>query len=312
MNVSILAGSANPQLADSIADILGLQSCRRELVRFPDGELHVDLQETVRGCDVYIVQPTGPPVDQHLVELLFLADASRRAGAARITAVIPYFGYARQDRRVNGRESVGARVAAELLETTRIERIVAVDLHVSSLEGFFRVPVEHLSAVDLLANALEGQLSLPGVIVAPDLGAVKLAERYAELLHLPIAIVHKTRISGEEVRVRGIVGDVRGRAPVIIDDMISTGGTIDAACEALMAVGCVPELTVAATHALLVGQAMTLMSQLPLKRLLVTNSLALPRHGALPIQVISLAPMLAEVVSRLNVGQSLHDLIGRR
>jgi ribose-phosphate pyrophosphokinase len=312
MNVSILAGSANEQLADSVADILGLQSCRRELVRFPDGELHVELQETVRGSDVYIFQPTGPPVDQHLVELLFLADASRRAGAARITAVIPYFGYARQDRRVSGRESVGARVAAELLDRALIQRIVAVDLHSSTLEGFFGVPVEHLSAVCLLSSALEGELASPGVIVAPDLGAVKLAERYADLLHLPIAIVHKTRIGGQEVRVRGIVGDVRGRTPVIIDDMISTGGTIDAACKALMAAGCVAEITVAATHALLVGQAMTLMSQLPLKRLLVTDSLALSRHGALPIQVISLAPMLAEVVSRLNVGQSLHDLVGHR
>jgi ribose-phosphate pyrophosphokinase len=312
MNVSILAGSANEQLADSVAHILGLQSCRRELVRFPDGELHVELQETVRGSDVYIFQPTGPPVDQHLVELLFLADASRRAGAARITAVIPYFGYARQDRRVSGRESVGARVAAELLDRALIQRIVAVDLHSSTLEGFFGVPVEHLSAVCLLSSALEGELASPGVIVAPDLGAVKLAERYADLLHLPIAIVHKTRISGQEVRVRGIVGDVRGRTPVIIDDMISTGGTIDAACKALMAAGCVAEITVAATHALLVGQAMTLMSQLPLKRLLVTDSLALSRHGALPIQVISLAPMLAEVVSRLNVGQSLHDLVGHR
>jgi ribose-phosphate pyrophosphokinase len=312
MNVSILAGAANEPLAGSVADLLGLQSCRRELVRFPDGELHVELQETVRGYDVYIVQPTGPPVDQHLVELLFLADASRRAGAARITAVIPYLGYARQDRRVSGRESVGARVAAELLETVGIQRIVAVDLHSSTLEGFFGVPVEHLSAVDLFANALEGQLASPGVIVAPDLGAVKLAERYAELLHLPIAIVHKTRITGQEVRVRGIVGDVRGRTPVIIDDMISTGGTIDAACKALMAAGCVRELTVAATHALLVGSAIPLLSRLPLTRLLVTNSLALSRHGSLPIQVISLAPMLAEVVSRLNVGQSLHDLIGKR
>jgi ribose-phosphate pyrophosphokinase len=175
-----------------------------------------------------------------------------------------------------------------------LQRIVAVDLHSAALEGFFGVPVEHLSAVGLLANALAGQITSPGVIVAPDLGAVKLAERYGELLHLPIAIVHKTRISGEEVSVRGIVGDVRGRAPVIIDDMISTGGTIAAACKALLAAGCAPEVTVAATHALLVGPALKLLSELALKRMLVTDSLRSSGSGGLPIQVISLAPMLAE------------------
>jgi ribose-phosphate pyrophosphokinase len=312
MNITILAGSANERLADSVADLLGLQSCRRKLLRFPDGELQVDLQETVRGSDVYVFQPTGPPVDQHLIELLFLADASRRAGAERITAVIPYFGYARQDRRTSGRESVGARVAAELLEAVGLQRIVAVDLHSSALEGFFGVPVEHLSAVGLIANALEGDIASPGVIVAPDLGAVKLAEQYAELLHLPIAIVHKTRISGEEVRVRGVVGEVSGRAPIIVDDMISTGGTIAAACKALIAAGCAPAITVAASHALLVGPAIKLLSELSLKRLLASDSLQSGQHGGLRVEVIGLAPMLAEVVSRLNVGESLHDLIGRR
>lgn len=315
MDVTIVAGSANESLADSIAELLGTQSCRRELVRFPDGELHVEIQATVRGSDVYVVQPTGPSVDEHIIELLFLADAVRRAGAARITAVIPYFGYARQDRRASGRECVGARVAAEMVEAVGIQRVIAVDLHSPALEGFFGIPVEHLSAVGLLANAMEEYKTPPAVIVAPDLGAVKLAERYAGLLHLPIAIVHKTRISGEEVRVSGIVGDVRGRAPIIIDDMISTGGTIEAACRALAEAGCAPDVIVAASHALLVGPAISRLSRLHLKRLLVTDSLPLSGaagHNKLPVKVIGLAPMIAEAVSRLNVGESLHDLISHR
>ena len=231
MNLVVVAGSGNPSLADSIAERLGTRVCRSVLNRFPDTELHAEIEESVRGCDVYVVQPTGPPVDRHLMELLFLADACRRAGASRLTGIVPYFGYARQDRRAKGREAVGGRLIADLLGVAGFERIVAVDLHTVSLEGFFSIPLEHLSAVSLLANAIEEFVTDKSVIVAPDLGAVKLAESYGELLSRPIAIAHKIRISGEEVRVRGIVGEVGGRAPIIVDDMISTGGTIEAAAD---------------------------------------------------------------------------------
>jgi ribose-phosphate pyrophosphokinase len=226
MNPIIVAGSGNITLADSIAERLGSAVCRSVLNRFPDSELHVEIEDTVRGGDVYIVQPTGPPVDPHLMELLFLADACRRAGAARITAVVPYFGYARQDRRATGREAIGGRLVADMLRVAGIERIVTVDLHTASLEGFFSIPLEHLSAVSLLANAIEQSTAGRSVIVAPDLGAVKLAERYGELFRRPIAIAHKTRISGDEVKVHRIIGDVAGRAPLIVDDMISTGATM--------------------------------------------------------------------------------------
>ena len=312
MNLVIFGGSANPPLAESIADRLGVRLGRRILTRFADSELNVELQDSVRGGDVYVVQPAGPPVDNHLMELFFIADASRRAGAARLTAVVPYFGYARQDRRATGRDAVGARLAADLLATAGFDRIIAVDLHSSALEGFFAVPLEHLSAAALLANAIQGGLRGDGIIVAPDLGAVKLAERYADLLHLPMAIVHKTRLSGEAVKVKQIVGEAAGRTPVIVDDMISTGATIEAATKALLAAGCAPDITVVATHALLVGPAIERLAALYLNRIVVTDSLAAPAQTALPMQTVSLAPMLAEAITRLNVGESLNDLIGHR
>ncbi len=312
MNLVVLAGSGNPSLADSVAERLATRVCRSVVTRFPDGELHAEIHETVRGSDVYLVQPTGPPIDGHLMELFFLADACRRAGAARLTGIVPYFGYARQDRRAKGREAVGGRLVADMLAVAGFERIVSVDLHTVSLEGFFSIPLEHLSAVSLLANAVEELAGDKSVIVAPDLGAVKLAERYGELLRRPIALVHKVRISGEEVKVHGIVGEVAGRRPVIVDDMISTGGTVEAATAALIAAGCVPEITVVASHALLVGPAINRLSGLPLKRIVVTDSLPRPEHGLLALQVVSLAPMLAETMTRLNVGESMAELLSHR
>lgn len=312
MKPIIVAGSGNPSLADSVAERLGAGVCRAILDRFPDTELHVEIDESVRGCDVYLLQPTGPPVDNHLMELIFLADACRRAGAARLTGVVPYYGYARQDRRAKGREAVGARLIADMLSIAGFERIVSIDLHSVSLEGFFSIPLEHLSAVSLLANAIEELATAKTVIVAPDLGAVKLAERYAELLHRPIAIVHKIRLSGAKVEVRGVVGEVAGCAPIIVDDMISTGGTIKAAAEALISAGCLPEITVVASHALLTGPAFSLLSALPLKQIVVTDSLPLAKHNQLPVQVISLAPMLAETITRLHLGESISGFLSHR
>jgi len=266
----------------------------------------------VRACDLYVVQPTGPPVDDHLMELLLLADAGRRAGAARLTAVVPYFGYARQDRRAKGREAVPGRLVADMLALAGFQRMVSIDLHTPSLEGFFSIPLEHLSATPLLADSLDDSISDDAVIVAPDLGAVKLAEHYAQLLRRPMAMTHKTRVSGSEVKVNGIVGEVRGRMPVLVDDMISTAGTIEAAARALLAAGCRREITVVASHALLVGPAVERLSALPLKRLTVTDSLPLRQHGSLPITTVSLAPMLAETITRLNVGESVNELLTHR
>jgi ribose-phosphate pyrophosphokinase len=240
---------------------------------------------------VYLIQPTSPPVEAYLLELLLLADACRRAGAAQLTAVIPYFGYVRQDRRASG-----------------LSRIVAVDLRTAALEGVFTMPREHLSAVPLLAEAVRPGLAPNGVLVAPDLGAVKRAERYAGLLHLPVAIVHKTRISGAEVRVRGITGEVQGRVPLLVDDMISTGGTIREAVTALLAAGCVPEITVVARQGLFVGPAGERLRAVPLRRIVVTDSVAAPRGQGWPLEVVSLSPLLAPAIARLHDDKALGDL----
>ena len=309
MDPVIFAGSANLTLAAAIAVRMGLTPGKRALARFPDSELHIEVQESVRGRDVYLIQPTGPPVHEHLFDLFMLADACRRAGAARMTAVIPYFGYARQDRRATGRDPVGARLVADLLRTSEIERVVAVDLHSAALEGFFAFPLEHLSAIPSLAQAAASAVPGESVIVAPDLGAVKLAERYARSLHMPIAVVNKTRVSGEDVEAKGIVGDVRGRPILIVDDMITTGGTIAAAVNMVKAAGAASEVTVAASHGLFVGPAQERLRILGVKRFIVTDSVALAADLRLPVEVVSVAPLLAEAIRRLNGDQSLSDLI---
>jgi ribose-phosphate pyrophosphokinase len=309
MDLTLVAGPASTSLAKAVAAKLGRQLAPCIVHRFPDSEVHVELRGSVRGHDVYLIQSTSPPVDPHLLELLFLADACHRAGAAHLTAVVPYFGYARQDRRARGREEVGARLVAELLGSSGLQRLVAVDLHTVALEGFFPFPLEHLSAVPLLVEAVRPWVVDNTVIVAPDLGAVKLAERYATSLQRPLAIVHKTRLSGEDVRVERIVGDVHGRAPILVDDMISTGGTIVAASQALLAAGCEPQLTVVTTHALLVGPAVERLRGIPVQRLLATDSVTAPPESGFSMQVTSLDGLLAEAIRRLHGQRSLSDLL---
>lgn len=309
MSVILLSGLANPRLAEAVAGQLGVTLGRCDVQRFPDGEIHVAVQEPVRGRDVYLLQPTSPPVQEHLMELLLLADACRRAGAARLTAVMPYFAYARHERRARGREPVGARVVADLIEASGVERVVAVDLHTPALEGFFGIPLEHLSAVPLLAERVRPLLRPDQVIVAPDLGAARLAERYAGLLDLPVAIVHKARLSGAEVKTLRISGQVRGLRPLLVDDMISTGGTIVAAIEALLAAGCRSEVTVATSHALLVGPAAERLRAQPLQRCVATDSVAGAGGHRLPMEVAGLAPLLGEAISRLHADRSLGELL---
>lgn len=299
----LFAGAANPALSEAVARELGAPLAPVEMERFPDQELHVELRQDPRGREVFILQPTSPPPDEHLLELLLLADACRRAGAAAVTAVVPYFGYARQDRRATGLEAVAARLAADLMAAAGVQRLVALDLHNDAVEGFFTLPVERLSAVPLLAEAVRAVGVGQGVIVAPDLGAAKLAEGYARLLELPVAIVHKTRTGPEAVAVSRVSGEVRGRTPIIVDDMISTGGTVEAAALAVIAVGAVPEgIVVAATHGLFVGACVNRLRGLELERVLVTDSVARRPTPGLPVQSVSVAPLLAGAVRRLAGG----------
>jgi ribose-phosphate pyrophosphokinase len=300
--VTLLSGTGNRPLAAAIAQELQLPLTPCTLERFPDGELRVELVEEVRDRDVYIVQPTRAPVGELLLELMLLADACRRSGAARVTAVVPYVGYARQDRRDSAFEPVGAKVMADMVSSGSVDRLVAMDLHSRGVEGCFRMPVEHVSAVGLLANRLKVLVPKNGVVVSPDLGAVKLAERYARLLELPVAVVHKVRLGGADVQARGVMGEVKGRSPIVVDDMISTAGTIVAAVEALLAAGCGKDISIASTHALLVGPAVERLKPLPITRLVCTDSVPPPTGLPLPIELVSVAPVLADAVLRLAGG----------
>jgi ribose-phosphate pyrophosphokinase len=302
MRVVLMSGSSHPTMGAAIAKVLNLEPGRCVVDRFPDGEHHVEVAEEVRGCDVYLLQTLGPPVDTHLMELLLLVDACRRRGAARVTAVVPYLAYARQDRRETGREPLGARLVADLIRASGVDRLVAVDLHSPAVEGCFNIPVEHLSAMPLLVDHLR-RTAMPGsVVVSPDLGAVKRAEQYAAQLKLSVAVVHKHRTSGSEVRARRITGEVKGCAPIIVDDMISTGGTIEAAVNALLEAGCAPDITVVATHALLVGPAIDRLHKLPIRRLLTTDSVHRPERLPLHVEVVSVAPLLARTIELLRLG----------
>lgn len=312
MDIAIIAGSANASLAEATARELGtpLTPCVSE--RFPDTELHVSVQGRVRGAGVYLFQPTSPAVDAHLLELLLLADACRRAGAARLTAVIPYFGYARADRRTHDREgeAVSARLVADLLATAGLQRVVAVDLHNAALEGFFSQPLVHLTAAPRLIEALRPRLPKRCIVVSPDLGGVRLAERYAQALGLPLAILHKTRLSPTKVKVGDIIGDVRGHVPLIVDDMISTGGTIAEACSALSLAGA-GQITVAATHALLVDGAPEQLGGLPIAQFVVSDSVRVSPDRLPHLAVVSLASLLAEAIRRLHAEEALAELVAR-
>jgi ribose-phosphate pyrophosphokinase len=239
------------------------------------------------------------------MELLLLADACRRAGAARLTAVTPYFGYARQDRRID-RRSLGVRVAAAMVGTGGFQRLMLIDAHTPAIEGFFDMPIDYLTAAPLLARAVAPTISDSSIVVTPDFGAVKLARAYANQLHVPMAFVHKTRLNGDAVEALGVIGDVRGRQPLIVDDMLSTGATIEAAVGALRAAGAAEPVTV--THALLVGRAREILQTLPLAHALVTDTVSTERPVPPDMQVCSVAPLLATAIQRNHSGESLVDL----
>jgi ribose-phosphate pyrophosphokinase len=305
--LTIVAGSGSARLGAAVSELLGVRPVRHETRRFPDSELQVELAQSVRGHDVFLVQSTSPPVDHHLIELLMLADACRRAGAIRLTCVIPYFGYARQDRRA-GRRSLGARVAADVIATAAFHRLVLIDAHTAAIEGFFSAPIEHLTAVPLLARAAAPFLSKHSVVVAPDLGAVKLAREYARLLQCPMAIVHKTRLDGEAVEATAVMGNVAGLSPLIIDDMLSTGGTIEAAIAVLRTAGAIDPMTVAVSHALLVGRARDTLPKLGLAHVIASDSVEFDEPAGLPFTTVSLAPLIASTIGHLHRDESLPEM----
>jgi ribose-phosphate pyrophosphokinase len=304
----LFAGTANPALVAAIAAELGVRTASCAVERFPDGEVSVRLDESVRRREVFLVQPTAPPVNDHLVELLAFADACRRSAAGRITAIVPYFGYARSDKRHGRREPIAASLVARLLQAAGVDHVVTVDLHAAQIEGFFHIPVDSLTAVPSLCRALQDRIPAGAVVVSPDAGRVAMASDYAHRLGTAVVVLHKRRASGTETEVTHVVGDVRGRPCLIIDDMISTGGTIARAVEALLAAGAHPEITVAATHGLFVGEARARLGHEAVRRVLVTDTVAAADRAWPELQIVSVAPLLAAAIRRFQADGSLGDL----
>ena len=297
-DVILFGGTSNPALSEAVARELGVELAPCTVERFPDGELTVRLGLSVRRCEVYVLQATAPPVNDHLMELLAFADACRRAAAARIIAVVPYFGYARGDKREGRREPVTASLVAALMETAGVDQVLTVDIHSAQMEGFFRIPMDTLSAVPLLCDALRGRLPEDATVVSPDAGRVKTASEFADRLGLPLAVLNKHRESGTRTRVTHIVGDVRGRACLIVDDMISTGGTIAESAEALRGAGASGPIVVAATHGLLMGDAAERMAVHGVEEIVLTDSIPERTAGAIPVRTVTLAPLLAAGIRR--------------
>ena len=300
-------------MAKAVAGKLRIPLGKRVLQRFPDGEVAFRLEETVRGRDVYLLQSTSLPVDEHLVELLVMIDGCRRAAAGRITAIIPYYGYSRQEKKSRGREPITARLVADLLTVAGTDRVVSIDLHAPAIQGFFNIGMDHLTAVPLLIEHLRRHRQSDMVVVSPDTGRVKLAEKYARGLGLPMAVLHKERLGGAETEIRAVIGDVRDRRPIIIDDMIATGGTIQGAIEALLEAGATSGMIVAATHGLLVDGALDRLRDPAIDQVAVTDTVWVPPEKRLPtMHVVSVAGLLAETIQRLNENRSISELFPPR
>jgi ribose-phosphate pyrophosphokinase len=303
MEFSIFCGNASRTLAGAVAHSVGVNLGVATVKRFPDGEVSVEIAERVRDKDVFIVQSTAPPVNDHLMELLAFADGCRRASAARITAIVPYFGYARSDKRYGRREPINARLVTDLLQTAGIDHVMTIDLHASQIEGFFRIPVDSLSAVCALCDAIKPILPPGTVVVSPDVGRLKMATEYAQRLNTSVVLLHKTRETGTEARVTHLVGEVHDRPCLVVDDMTSTGGTIDEAVGRLLQEGARPGIFVAATHGLLLTGARAKLSSESVAGVFITNSIEQPAERWPAVHTVSVAPLIAEAIQRVTSGQ---------
>ena len=303
----IFSGQSNRPLAQAIAEALGLPLGKSTTLRFANDNLFVRYEESLREGDVFIVQSFVPPVQDHLMELLLLADAARRSSAGRINAVIPYFGYARQDKQTEGREPISARLVAGLLERVGVERVIAIDLHAPQIQGFFDIPVDHLSAVRLFARYLREKGYVENaVVVSPDAGRAEEARRLAERLGLPLAMLAKRRLGPRETSVTYVIGDVEGKRPILVDDIVSTGGTIRRGVEALLQAGALPEVVVMATHAVLVGGAKENLAHPAVREVVFTDTIPLKDGG---YTVLSTAELLAQAIRHVHTNQSVSALI---
>ncbi|MBW5449047.1 ribose-phosphate diphosphokinase [Cohnella sp. CFH 77786] len=307
-NLKIFSGSSNKKLAEAIARHIGVELGDCETSRFSDGEIHIKLDESVRGNNVFVVQSTSAPVNENLMELLVMVDALKRASARTINVVMPYYGYARQDRKARSRDPITAKLVANLIETAGAHRVIAMDLHAMQIQGFFDIPVDHLLGVPILGDYFyEKELEKP-VVVSPDHGGVVRARRLADTLQAPLAIIDKRRPEPGVVEVMNIIGDVSGRTAILVDDIIDTAGTIALAASALQKAGA-KELYACCTHPVLSGPAIERLEASPLKEIVVLDTIPLrENHGSSKIRVLSVAPLIGEAITRIHEQKSISKL----
>ncbi|MBU3204585.1 ribose-phosphate diphosphokinase [Clostridium algidicarnis] len=300
--IKIFSGNANPKLAKDISDILGIPLGDAKVGTFSDGEISVDINETVRGVDVFVVQSTNSPVNNNLMELLIMIDAFKRASAGRITAVIPYYGYARQDRKAKSRDPITAKLVADLITAAGADRVLTMDLHASQIQGYFDIPLDHLLGVPILSKYFEDKgfrEDKDVVLVSPDLGSVTRTRKFADRLQAPMAIIDKRRPKANVSEIMNIIGDVRGKTAILVDDMIDTAGTIVNAANALKDLGA-KEVYACCTHGVLSGPAFERINNSAIKELVILNTIHVPvGENSEKITSLSVAPIFAEAIRRI-------------
>ena len=304
----LFTGNANPQLAQEIADYLGMRLGQAEVSQFSDGEIFVQIYENVRGADVFLVQPTCPPVNQTLMELLVILDALQRASAHRITAVLPYYGYGRQDRKVQPRVPISAKLVADLITVAGAHRLLTMDLHAGQIQGFFNIPVDHLFAAPVLLRYFQDRQWENAVVVSPDAGGVERARAFAKRLGTSLAFIDKRRTGVNEAKVMYIVGEVTGKDVILVDDMIDTAGTVTEAVSALKEEGA-RRIYASCTHPVLSGPAVERIDASGIEEVVVTNTIPLDeRRSSKKITVLSVAPLLGEAIDRIHKEASVSSL----
>ena len=308
--IRLIAGTAHLDLAEAISGCMDLPLSDAQVGRFPDGEIDIKINDDVRGTDCFVLQPLCPPVNENWIELLLLLDCLRRASAGRVTAVMPYYGYARKDRKDEGRVPISAKVVANTISQSGADRVLTIDMHAAQIQGFYDIPVDHLYAKPVLLEAIVGMQIESPVIVTPDVGGIKMARSYAKALGADLAIVDKRRVSGSEIEVEHMIGDVEGRNVIIVDDMISTGGSISEAAKIVRKQGA-KRIVLAVSHAVLCGPAIDRLDACPADTILVTDTI--PSRGPTPrkLEVVSVAPLLAKAIHNLHQSKSLSILFDK-
>jgi len=306
-SIKLLTGTSNQKLAKEVSDYLNIPLSDAIVSRFSDGEVRVQINESMRGEDVFVIQSLCPPINENIMELLLILDAIKRASAGRITAVIPYYAYARQDRKDKPRVPISARLLADLITVAGAQRVVVVDLHSPQIQGFFNIPVDNLHALGVLYDYLKDKVDGETVVVSPDAGGVEMARLLANKIGCPIAISYKRRPEPNVAEVLDLIGDVKGKRAIIVDDIIDTAGTVCAASELLLSKGA-SRVDVVATHGLLSGPAVERLRKSPVEEVVITNTIPAEHKNLEKLKVVSIAPLIGEAIRRIHEGESVSML----